>query len=122
MPELIELPTHSDPRGSLTVLDKVLPFDVKRLYWMYDLSGEPRGQHRHLACRQALICVKGRCEVLIRKNQQDTIFTIERPNQVLILEPEDWHELRNFEPGTILVLAASHQYDPADYVKEPLGA
>lgn len=120
MASVFNIPTHSDPRGSLTVLEKQLPFDIKRIYWMYDLSGEPRGQHRHHACRQALICMQGSCEVLVRKHQNDEKFVLDRPDQVLILEPEDWHELREFSKNTIILLAASHHYDPADYVKEPV--
>lgn len=120
MASMIELSTHSDPRGSLTVLEKRLPFEIKRIYWMYDLNDAPRGQHRHHECRQALICLKGRCQVLIRKNQQDEVFTLNRPDQVLLLEPEDWHELSDFGTDTIILLAASHHYDPADYIKEPL--
>jgi dTDP-4-dehydrorhamnose 3,5-epimerase-like enzyme len=120
MASVINLPTHSDHRGSLTVLDNVLPFPIKRLYWIYDLSGDPRAQHRHHQSRQALICIQGSCEVEIRKYQEIQTFQLSKPDQVLLLEPEDWHETRHFAPGTVMLLVASHHYDPDDYIKEPL--
>lgn len=120
MASVITLPTFSDQRGSLTVLDEHLPFEVKRVYWIYDLSGEPRARHRHVKSRQVLTCVSGGCEVLIRKYDEETIFKLSRPDELLLLEPEDWHELRNFAPGTVMVLMASQSYHPDDYIQEPL--
>lgn len=120
MAHIIELPTRTDSRGSLTVLEKVLPFDIKRLYWIYDLNHETRGQHRHKETWQALICLQGKCEVLIKKHHKEEIFCLEKPNEVLLLEPSDWHEMKNFQHNPILLVVASHLYDANDYVKEPL--
>jgi dTDP-4-dehydrorhamnose 3,5-epimerase-like enzyme len=121
MAHIIELPTHSDPRGSLTVLEKVLPFTIKRLFWIYDLaSGGSRGQHGHKKTWQAMICLQGKCEVLIKKHQQEEIFTLDKPNHLLLLAPEDWHEMYQFENNALLLIASSHEYDANDYVKEPL--
>lgn len=120
MAAVMTLPTHRDQRGALTVLEKVLPFEMKRLYWIYDLSNEPRARHRHHQTRQALICLNGSCEVLIRKYQQEECYRLDSPDQVLILEPEDWHETREFSEGALLLLVASHEFDPKDYIQEPL--
>lgn len=120
MASIIMLPTHTDPRGSLTVLDKALPFNINRIYWIYDLSGDPRAQHRHRESRQALICLSGGCDIFIKKYEEETLFKLTQPDQVLLLEPEDWHETRNFLPNTVMLLIASHHYDPNDYIKEPL--
>ena len=62
MPKLLTLPTYSDDRGDLTVIEKLLPFDVKRVYYMYKCKAK-RGGHRHIKTTQALIAVSGRCEV-----------------------------------------------------------
>ncbi|MBN9287337.1 MAG: hypothetical protein BGO43_15710 [Gammaproteobacteria bacterium 39-13] len=120
MAHIIELPTRSDSRGSLTVLEKVLPFEMKRLYWIYDLNDEARGKHRHKQTWQALICLQGKCEVVVKKHQHEEIFILEKPNEVLLLEPDDWHEMRHFQGQPILLVAASHFYDANDYIKEPL--
>ena len=120
MAELFECPTHTDHRGALTVLEKKLPFEVKRSYWMYDLNDEPRGGHRHKETIQAMVCLKGECEVVIKKNNESQTFTLKSPNQCLILEPEDWHQMRGMNADTVLLVFASKEYDPNDYVSEPL--
>ncbi len=120
MAHIIELPTRTDRRGSLTVLEKVLPFEIKRLYWIYDLNDEPRGRHRHKKTWQAMICLQGECEVLIKKEGKETSYLLNKPNEVLILEPQDWHEMTQFEKTPILLVAASEYFDPTDYINEPL--
>lgn len=121
MAHIIELAQHTDHRGSLTVLEKVLPFAIKRVYWMTNLNPtESRGKHRHLVTTQALVCLQGACDIMIKKQNQTQKFTLNQSNQVLILEPEDWHELNNFQHNPVLLLLASHDYMPEDYQKEPL--
>lgn len=119
MAELFELPTHQDSRGALTVLEKVLPFDIKRVYWMHQLSGENRGGHRHKQTIQALTCLHGACKVKVVCNGEQT-FHINQPNQVLILNPEDWHEMTDITKDAVIMVMASHEYDAADYIKEPV--
>ncbi|MBS0286840.1 MAG: FdtA/QdtA family cupin domain-containing protein [Proteobacteria bacterium] len=120
MAHIIELPTRTDSRGSLTVLEKALPFQMKRLYWIYDLNHEPRGKHRHKTTWQGMICLQGECEVLVKKEQQEHIFVLNKPNEVLILEPQDWHEMRAFKQTPILLVVASEYFDADDYINEPL--
>jgi dTDP-4-dehydrorhamnose 3,5-epimerase-like enzyme len=115
---LIELPTFTDSRGALTVLDRTLPFSVVRTYWIYDSDGQVRGGHRHRECRQALIAIKG--EVLIHMNdgvaRED--ITLDRPNQCLLVEPKDWHTMR-FGTGSVLLVMSSHPYDRNEYIDTP---
>lgn len=120
MASILELPTRTDNRGSLTVLEKVLPFELKRIYWIYDLNNESRGKHRHKVTWQAMVCLQGKCEVIVKKYQQEECFLLEKPNEILILEPDDWHEMKSFEQSPILLVVASHFYDANDYIKEPL--
>lgn len=120
MARIIELPTRTDPRGSLTVLEKVLPFSIQRLYWIYDLNNESRGKHRHKETWQGMICLKGECQVLIKKQGKEEVIFLNKPNEVLVLEPQDWHEMKNFKDNPILLVVASQLYDPNDYINEPL--
>ncbi len=119
MPNIIPCPSFEDERGALTVLERCLPFDVRRVYWMTNLSGQERGGHRHLETTQALICLSGECEVEIRLKGECTTYRMERANQCLILHPEDWHLLKPSKGAVILVLA-SKEYDANDYADTPL--
>jgi dTDP-4-dehydrorhamnose 3,5-epimerase-like enzyme len=110
--------TRSDNRGTLTVIDKLLPFAVKRVFYIYDCSEIPRGGHRHKTNRQALVCVHGSCVVEWTNGWESGEVLLEKPDHVLIIEPEDWHVMRNFSKDAVLLVLASESYDPDDYIFE----
>lgn len=114
---IIKLPTITDSRGNLTVIEKVLPFEIKRVYYIYNIKGK-RGGHRHKKTVQALICISGSCEVYVNNGKEEKIFLLDKPDDCLILEPEDWHTIDNFSEDTILLLLASEYYDKKDYIYE----
>lgn len=119
MAALIELPTFADDRGKLTVLEKILPFDVKRAYFIYDTNSEERGGHRHKITIQALVCLKGSCIVSCDNSFIKEDYLMDQPNKCLILYPEDYHVMKNFEKDTILVVFASEEFIESDYIDEP---
>ena len=117
MPKIITLPTYIDSRGTLTVIEKSLPFEIKRVYFIENIS-KPRGQHKHIKTSQALICLNGSCKIEVSNNQNDQVFELDDSSKCLILDPEDWHELSNFSKGSLLLVLASHYYDKKDYLTE----
>lgn len=117
MARLQTLPTYHDPRGDLTVIEKVLPFEVQRVYYIYHVTAK-RGGHRHKQTYQAFVCLNGGCEVFCDNGATRATFTLERPDQLLLVPPEDWHTMSNFSPGSILLVLASHPYDPNDYIHD----
>ena len=62
---MLQLPTFVDSRGALTVMEKALPFEVVRTYWIYGADGQTRGGHRHTHTRQALIAISGRVSIFM---------------------------------------------------------
>lgn len=120
MAHLIKLKSNSDTRGNLTVIEKILPFDIKRIFYIYGV-GDPlikRGGHRHKKTVQALISVAGRCEVDTDNGMEKKTYSLDSPETCLILEPEDWHVMRGFSGDCVLVALASEYYNPEDYVRE----
>lgn len=120
MAELIELPTHADSRGALTVIDGILPFEIKRVYFVYGLADQ-RGGHRHHRTRHAAVAVSGSCRVDVDDGTRKCSFDLERPDQCLILEPHEWRTLSNFSGDAIILFMTSTHYDADDYVYEPYG-
>ena len=120
MAELLKLPSFYDERGGLTVLEKTLPFDIKRVYWIYGADGCERGGHRHHLTKQAAVCVHGRCEVLIKNQGSISTHILDAPNICMILAPEDWHVLKNITHEAVIMVFASKAYDPQDYIVTPL--
>ncbi|KAB2907887.1 MAG: FdtA/QdtA family cupin domain-containing protein [Ignavibacteriales bacterium] len=119
MAYLIDLPTNSDERGSLTVIEKIVPFQIKRVYYIYNNTKNlPRARHRHKKTVQATICIKGSVDVYNNDGTTKLTFRLDSPSKCLILEPQDWHIMHNFSEDAILLVLASTEYDRDDYIHE----
>jgi len=116
MAYLIQLKTFKDERGRLTPIDRVLPFDIKRLYYINDITDAAnRGGHLHYETIEALFCVHGSFTVVINNGKTREEFFLSDPAECLIVEPLDWHMMYNFSPGAILMGVSSTHYDHSDY-------
>ncbi|MGI8584335.1 MAG: sugar 3,4-ketoisomerase [Chitinophagaceae bacterium] len=100
------------------MIEKVIPFDIKRIFYIYGVDTSVRGGHRHRKTRQAAICIKGRCIISNNDSRQKEIFILDKPNRCLLLEPEDWHNMHDFSSDAILMVLASEFFDPNDYIYE----
>jgi hypothetical protein len=120
MANIIDLKTFLDSRGCLTVMEKVLPFDIKRVFYIYGVDDSRRGLHRHKATIQAAIALQGSCDIFVQ-NQDAPIekYILNSPGKCLLLMPEDFHWMSTFTPDCILMVFASEYYDPNDYIYEP---
>ncbi|MBL7848590.1 MAG: FdtA/QdtA family cupin domain-containing protein [Cyclobacteriaceae bacterium] len=119
MARLIDLKTFTDERGNLTVIEKVIPFDVRRIFYIYGVDNSVRGGHRHHQTIQAAICLKGHCTIWNNNGSTVEEFALDKPSKCLILEPRDWHKMYDFSPDAILMVLASEFFDPKDYIYEP---
>jgi len=113
----IDLPTFLDLRGGLTVLDGALPFEIKRIYWIYGADGQVRGGHRHVKTRQALVAVAGIVSIYINDGRCSGTVELNDPSQCLLVEPKDWHTM-TFGPDSVLLILSSEPYDRADYIDD----
>src|SRR6266567_8009767 len=111
MAKIIDLKTFTDKRGNLTVIEKVVPFDIKRIFYIYGVDESVRGGHRHHKTYQAAICIKGSCIVSSNDGTTREIFILDNPGKCLLLEPKDWHQMHDFTPDAILMVLASEYYD-----------
>ena len=120
MPNILDLKTFIDERGNLTVVEKVLPFEIKRVFYIYGVDDSSRGNHRHKQTIQAAICLKGSCRILIQsgKNEPVQYFTLDKPSKCLVIQPEDHHWMDLFTKDCILMVFASEYYNPNDYIFE----
>ena len=118
MATLVNLKTFCDARGNLTVVEKVVPFEIKRIFYIYGVDDSVRGRHRHKKTRQAAICLKGRCTVRNNDGIVQEDFVLDSPDKCLILEPPDWHMMYDFSKDAILMVLASEYFDHDDYIFE----
>ena len=118
--EIIELPKIYDPRGNLTVAEqmKSVPFEVKRVYWTYDVpSGESRGGHAHKECMEFIIAVSGAFSVTLddgKGKRKD--YHLNHPWQGLLVNTGIWRTLEDFSSGAVCLVLASELYDEDDYI------
>jgi dTDP-4-dehydrorhamnose 3,5-epimerase-like enzyme len=119
MAYLIDLTSFTDTRGNLTVIEKTVPFDIKRIFYIYGVDDSVRGGHRHKNTTQAAICIQGSCCINNNSGKSVSKFMLNKPDQCLIIEPVDWHTMDNFSPDAILMILASEYFDKNDYIFEP---
>ncbi len=119
-PYLIELPKIIDSRGNLSVVEnhKEIPFDIQRVYWLYEVpTGELRGGHAHKDLQQLLVALHGSCVVTVDDGHKRQSFQLDRPNQGLYINSNIWREMTDFSEGAVCLVLASKPYDPAGYIR-----
>lgn len=114
----IDLKTFTDKRGNLTVIDNVLPFSIKRVFYIYGVDDSVRGGHRHHKTIQAAICIKGRCTIYNNDGENESTYELDKPSKCLVLMQKDWHKMYNFSEDAILMVLASEPFEEQDYIFE----
>lgn len=119
---IIELDKHhSDRKGNLSVVQNgsTLPFDVKRVYYLYDVpGGESRGSHAHKELSQLIVAASGSFRVTLDDGTVKRSFTLNRPYQGLYVKPGIWRDLDDFSSGAVCLVLASEVYDKEDYIRD----
>ncbi len=112
---------HGDDRGQLVALEELknVPFDVKRVYYMWDtVKGVRRGFHAHKELKQILICVHGSCKIHLDDGRETEEVLLNKANEGLYIEGLIWREMYDFSPDAVLMVLASEYYDEADYIRD----
>lgn len=119
---IIELDRHhSQRKGDISVVEngKEVPFDVKRIYYLYDVpGGADRGGHAHKELYQLIVAASGAFTVELDDGTNRKTFTLNRPYQGLLVKPGIWRTLTDFSSGSICMVLASEKYDEKDYIRE----
>ena len=118
---VVELPKIHNRAGNITVIQNGdhLPFDVKRLYYLYDVpGGSDRGGHAHKNLYQLIVAASGCFDVIIDDGKNKKIIQLNRPNYGLLVIPGIWREIVNFSSGAICFVLASQKYSEEDYIRD----
>ncbi|MDP2761872.1 MAG: FdtA/QdtA family cupin domain-containing protein [Sideroxyarcus sp.] len=118
---VIELPKIADPRGNLSFIEggQHIPFDIKRVYYLYDVpGGSDRGSHAHKNLHQFIVAMSGSFDVVLDDGKEKKRFHLNRSYYGLYVCPMMWRDLDNFSSGAVCMVLASTHYDVADYIRD----
>ena len=116
---VIDITKVHDTRGNLSVIEgNDIPFDSKRVYYLYDVpSGGRRGGHSHINCQELLVALSGSFDVIVNDGLARKIVTLNKPNQGLFIPNGIWRELENFSSGAVCLVLASDAFEEGDYIR-----
>ncbi|MGN7884634.1 sugar 3,4-ketoisomerase [Dyadobacter sp. 22481] len=116
MARLINLKTFTDTRGSLTVIERVIPFEIKRIFYV---NGPDQFKNGRKRMKQAVICLKGNCLITNHTGTEDQHFVLNSADQCLLLTPEDRYDMLEIADDSILMVLASEPFEVPERVREP---
>lgn len=119
--QIISMPNFRDKRGQLSVVEgsSQIPFEIKRVYYMYGVpSGFKRGEHAHAILHQLIIPISGSFEISLDDGSKKVQYLLDDPSKGLYVCPMIWRSLWNFSEGAIGLVLASEVYDEPDYIFE----
>lgn len=118
---IIELPKIMDPRGNLTFIEggRHVSFDVKRVFWIYDVpGGEMRGSHAYRTNHELIVAVSGSFDVEVDDGREVRRFSLNRSYYGLYIPPMHWRTLLNFSTNALCLILASESFDEMDYLRD----
>jgi hypothetical protein len=119
--KIIELPKVSDPRGNLSFIEggQHVPFDIKRVYYLYDVpGGSDRGSHAHKTLHQFIVAMSGSFDVILDDGGTQKRFHLNRSYYGLYVCPMMWRYLDNFSSGAVCMVLASAHFNEKDYIRD----
>jgi dTDP-4-dehydrorhamnose 3,5-epimerase-like enzyme len=119
--QIIQLPKILDSRGNLTFLQNKdhIPFNINRVFWIYDVpGGEVRGGHANKSLQELIVAISGSFDVVItHKNGEEQRFCLNRSYFGLYLPPNTWRHMENFSTNAVSLHVCSNAFDEQDYIR-----
>lgn len=119
--QVVDLPRITRPEGNLTPVEPpdTIPFDIARVYYLYDVvGGATRGGHAHIALQQLFVAVMGGFTVVLDDGKERREVHLNRAYHGLYVPCMIWRELTDFTSGAICVVLASLPYEESDYIRD----
>ena|ERR1035437_6603723 len=117
---IIELNKIHNRSGNITAIEGKMdiPFELKRIYYLYDVpGGVKRGGHAHNELQQLIVAASGCFDVVLDDGKNRKVVELNRPYYGLYVVPGIWRELINFSSGAICLVMASHKFSEVDYIR-----
>ena len=118
--KIIDIRKYADTRGYLSVIEGGIdiPFEIKRIYYLYMVPEAARGAHAHKELQQLMVATSGSVSVTLDDGKDKKTFVLDKPWKGLLVVPGLWRDLDNFAGGTVCMVLASEKYESEDYIRD----
>jgi len=119
--KLVELPKIFDERGNLSFFEnnKQIPFEIARVYWVYDVpGGEQRGGHAYKDLQELIVALSGSFDVVLNDGKEEKIFTLNRSYYGLYVPKLIWRHINNFSTNSLALIVADKPYNELEYIRD----
>lgn len=119
--KIINLPKIKDNRGNLSFFESNnhIPFEIKRIYWIYDVpGGEKRGGHSFKKQKEFIIVLSGSLDVIINDGFNEKIFSLNRSYSGIYIPNGIWRNMENFSTNAVALIVSDTTYDENDYIRD----
>lgn len=119
--EVINLPKIEDPRGNLTFIEQLkhIPFDIQRVYWIYDVpGGQSRGGHAFIKQKEFIVALSGSFDVVVNNGYGIDRFHLNRSYYGLYVPEGLWRHMDNFSTNSVALVLSSTPYEKEDYIRD----
>ena len=117
---IIELPKILDQRGNLSFIEenRHIPFSIKRVYWIYDVSGgEIRGGHAFKEQQELIVALSGSFDVVVNDGINIEKHSLNRSYYGLFVPAGIWRHMENFSTNSLALILSSTMFDENDYIR-----
>lgn len=113
---LVDIPTFTDERGAISVMDKELPFEVKRVFWLHHIGeGKDRGAHALLDSEEIMVAIHGTFVVDLDDTVTKTSVVLDDPRKGLVIRPGIWFRTHSYKDDGVSLILASDEYAREKY-------
>ena len=108
---LVDIPTFTDERGAISVMDKELPFEVKRVFWLHHIAeGKDRGAHALLDSSEIMVAIHGSFVVNLDDTENKISVLLDNPGKGLMIRPGIWFRTHSYKEDGVSLILASEEY------------
>ena len=118
---IIDLPKIKDKRGNLSFIESEnhIPFEIKRVYWIYDVpGGEHRGGHAFREQSEFIVALSGSFDIEIDNGKNIETYRMNRSYYGLFVPKGLWRQMKNFSTNSLALVIASTAFNTSDYIRD----
>ena len=120
-PQIINLPKIADPRGNLSIIEqfKQIPFEIKRVHWIYDVpGGMDRGGHAYKETEEFIVALSGSFDVELDDGVENKTYPLNRSYYGLFVPKGVWRTMTNFSTNSLALVLSSTDFSEDDYIMD----